>query len=134
MDHKDGPFENTMMAALDMEIVEAVPERVVMRMPVGPKVHQPYGMLHGGATVALAETAASLGTAQHIDPATQSAVGMEINANHVSSVRSGFVRAEATVLHKGRTSMVWDIKVRAEESGKLVCVSRCTVAIVARRG
>ena len=122
VEHKGGPLENTMMEALEMEVVSAEPQRVVMRMPVGPKVHQPYGMLHGGASVALAESAASLGTAGNI--------GMEINANHLRPVKDGFVVAEATVLHKGRSSMVWDIKVREERTGKLVCVSRCTVAIV----
>lgn len=127
------PFENTMMEALDMVIVEATPERVVMRMPVGPKVHQPYGLLHGGASVALAETAASFATALNIDPQTQWAVGLEINANHLRSKRDGFVVAEATPIHRGRTSMVWDIRIRGEEDGKLVCVSRCTVAVVPRR-
>lgn len=127
------PFENTMMEALEMTIVEATPERVVMRMPVGPKVHQPYGLLHGGASVALAETAASFATALNIDPHTRWAVGLEINANHLRSRRDGFVVAEATPIHRGRTSMVWDIRIRGEDDGKLVCISRCTVAIVPRR-
>jgi uncharacterized protein (TIGR00369 family) len=126
-------LENTMMEALGMEIVQLEPERVVMRMPVGPKVHQPYGLLHGGASVALAESAASLGTALNIDLETQRAVGLEINANHVRSKRDGHVVAEATVLHKGRSSMVWDIKIRNEKD-ELVCVSRCTVAILPRNG
>jgi uncharacterized protein (TIGR00369 family) len=133
MDTTDGPLQNTMMEALGMEMVCAEPERVVMRMPVGPKVHQPYGLLHGGASVALAESAASLGTAGNIDLATHRPVGMEINANHLRPVKDGWVVAEATVLHKGRTSMVWDIKIRDEQKGRLVCVSRCTVAIVPLR-
>ncbi|MBI5544214.1 MAG: hotdog fold thioesterase [Deltaproteobacteria bacterium] len=132
MDHTGTPFEGTMMEALDMEMVEARPDRVVMRLPVGPKVRQPYGVLHGGASVVLAESAASFGTALNIDPKTQWAVGMEINANHLRSVRGGSVTAEATPIHKGRSSMVWDIRIR-DDAGRLVCISRCTVAIVPRR-
>jgi len=126
------PFESSLMQALDMEIVEARPERVVMRMPVGPKVQQPYGFLHGGASVALAESAASIGTALNIDLAKQWPMGMEINANHLRSKRGGAVLAHATPLHKGHTSMVWDIRIRDEED-LLLCVARCTVAIVPRR-
>jgi len=132
MDDKGIPLKNTMIEFLGIEVVEAGPEKVVLRMPVGPRVHQPYGLLHGGASVALAETAASMGTVLNIDRERQQAVGLEINANHVRSVRDGFVIAEATVLHRGRTSMVWDIKVRSAE-GKLVSVARCTVAIVPKR-
>ena len=125
-------FENTMMEALDMQVVEASADRVVVKMPVGPKVHQPFGLLHGGASVALAETAASLGTALAIDLTTHAAVGLEINANHLRSKREGVITAEATPLYRGKSTMIWDIRVR-DEDGKLVCVSRCTMAIVARR-
>ncbi len=130
--HRGTPLENTMMEALDIEVLEATPHRVVMKMPVGPKVQQPYGVLHGGASVALAESAASIGTALNVDPETQWAVGMEINANHLRPQRGGAVTAEATPLHKGATSMVWDVRIKNEQ-GKLVCVSRCTVAIVRKR-
>ncbi len=132
MDYKGTALANTMMEFLGISIVEMSPEKVVMKMPVGPKVHQPQGLLHGGASVALAESAASIGTSLNIDGETQSAVGLEINANHVRSERAGSVTAEATPLHRGRSSMVWDIKIRNDE-GKLVCVSRCTVAIVPKR-
>ena len=132
MDYKDGPFEGTMMEALGMEVVEVSPERVVMRMPVGPAARQPYGLLHGGASVALAESAASVGTALQIDHEKQWAVGMEINANHLRSVREGSVTAEATPIHRGGTSMVWDVRLK-DDRGRLVCVSRCTVAIVPKR-
>ncbi len=132
MDDKGTSLESTMMEFLGIEIVEMGAEKVVMKMPVGPKVHQPYGLLHGGASVALAESAASLGTALNVDPETQWAVGLEINANHIRSVREGWVTAEATPLHRGRSSMVWDIRIRNDE-GKLVCVSRCTVAIIPKR-
>ncbi len=132
MGHKGTPLENTMMEFLGISIVEMSPEKVVMKMPVGPKVHQPYGLLHGGASIALAESAASLGTSLNIDRETQWAVGLEINANHIRSERTGWVTAEATPLHRGRSSMVWDIKIRNDD-GKLVCVSRCTVAIIPKR-
>ena len=124
--------EGTMLHALGMEVLECGPGRVVMRMPVGPAVHQHYGVLHGGASVALAESAASIGTAMNIDRDTQWAVGLEINANHVRAVRGGDVTAVATPLHKGRTSMVWDIRITDAEQ-RLVCISRCTVAIVPAR-
>lgn len=125
-------MRNTLMETLDIKAVELTPDRVVMTMPVEPKTHQPWGMLHGGASVVLAETAASYGSFLSVDQTTQIAVGMEINANHMRSVRSGIVTATAVPLHKGRTSMVWDIKITDEED-RLICVSRCTVAIVTKR-
>jgi 1,4-dihydroxy-2-naphthoyl-CoA hydrolase len=126
-------LQNTLMEHLGIEAVEMSAQRVVMKMPVGPRVHQPHGLLHGGASVALAESAASIGTVLGVDRRTHSAVGMEINANHLRPVREGWVTAEAVPLHRGRTSMVWDVRIR-DDRGRLVCVSRCTVAIVARRG
>ncbi|MGC4121047.1 MAG: PaaI family thioesterase [Myxococcales bacterium] len=126
-------IEGTMMEALGMEFVEYRPDRVVVRMPVGPKVHQPFGLLHGGASVALAETAASFGTGLNVDLTTHSPVGSEITASHVRPVKDGFVVATATVLHKGRTSMVWHIRVETEAERKLVCVSQCRVSIVPNR-
>lgn len=125
-------MRNTLMETLDIKAVELTPDRVVMTMPVEPKTHQPWGMLHGGASVVLAETAASYGSFLSVDQETQIAVGMEINANHMRSVRSGIVTATAVPLHKGRTSMVWDIKITDDED-RLICVSRCTVAIVTKR-
>lgn len=125
-------YDNTLAGALGITYEELSEDRVVMKMPVGPKTWQPYGLLHGGASVALAETAASVGTAINIDQETQQAVGLEINANHVKGKRDGTVTAVATPLHKGRTTMVWDIKI-SDEAGQLICVSRCTVAIVPKR-
>ncbi|HEY3448215.1 MAG TPA: hotdog fold thioesterase [Myxococcales bacterium] len=133
MDDHGMKLEGTMMEALGMEFVEYRADRVVVRMPVGPKVHQPFGLLHGGASVALAETAASFGTGLNVDLATHSPVGSEITASHVRPVKDGFVVATATVLHKGRTSMVWQIRIETEADRKLVCVSQCRVSIVERR-
>ncbi|MDA8200708.1 MAG: hotdog fold thioesterase [Thermaerobacter sp.] len=117
---------------LGIVFVEARPDRVVATMPVSPRVHQPFGLLHGGASVVLAESAASVGTWLNCDPATERAVGIEINANHVRAKRTGTLTAEALPLHRGRTTMVWDIRIRDEQE-RLVCVARCTVARVAVR-
>ena len=123
--------KTTLISTLDIEYVEITLDKVVLKMPVGPKTWQPYGLLHGGASVVLAETAASVATAVNIDNEKYAAVGMEINANHIRSKRTGFVTAIATPLHKGRTSMIWDIKI-TDEDGKLICVSRCTMAVISK--
>jgi len=119
----------TLLSTLDIEIVEMTQDRVVARMPVGPKVHQPFGLLHGGASVALAETAASLAGWQHVDQNTQRVVGVEINANHLRGKRDGMVTAVATPLHIGRLTHVWEVRI-SDEQNRLVCISRCTLAIV----
>lgn len=124
--------DQTLIGTLDMEYVELTRDRVVMTMPVGPKTWQPAGILHGGASVALAETAATIATAINIDPTKFNPVGMEINANHIRSLTDGVVTATATPLHKGRTTMVWDIKL-TDENEKLICISRCTMAVIPKR-
>ncbi|MBS7344750.1 MAG: hotdog fold thioesterase [Caryophanon sp.] len=126
------PLEETLIGTLGMEFQEVTKERVICTMPVDGRTRQPVGLLHGGASVALAETVASIGSMLHIDPRTQFAAGLEINANHVRSVREGIVTATATPLHIGRTTLVWDIQI-TNEQGKLICVSRCTVAIGQQR-
>jgi uncharacterized protein (TIGR00369 family) len=125
-------LDQTLIGALGITLEEITPERVVCKMPVGPKTIQPLGLLHGGASVALAETAASIGAAANINPETHFTAGLEINANHIRGKRDGEVTATATPLHKGRTTMVWDIKITDEEN-KLICVSRCTMAVVAKK-
>ncbi|WP_257348303.1 PaaI family thioesterase [Pseudalkalibacillus decolorationis] len=124
--------KHTLIEALEIEYVELTPDRVVMTMPVGPKTRQPAGILHGGASVALAETVASIATVINIDPEKFNPVGMEINANHIRSKTDGVVNATATPFHKGRTTMVWDIKI-TDEDGQLICISRCTMAVIAKR-
>jgi 1,4-dihydroxy-2-naphthoyl-CoA hydrolase len=125
-------MQETMVGLLGIEMKEMSPEKVVATMPVDSRTHQPFGLLHGGASVVLAETVASMGTWNLIDQENQAAVGLEINANHIRAKRDGMVTAIATPLHKGRTTMVWDIKIVDEEE-KLICVSRCTVAIVKKK-
>ena len=119
----------TLLTTLGIEIVEASRERVVGRMPVGPKVHQPFGLLHGGASVALAETVASTAGLMQVDREKETVVGLEINANHLRGKRDGVLTAIATPLHVGRKTHVFDVRI-TDEQGKLVCVSRCTLAVV----
>lgn len=101
-------------------------------MPVDHRTKQPYGLLHGGASVALAETLGSVGSALVIDPEHFICVGQEINANHIRSARSGQVTGTATPIHLGATSHVWEIRIH-DEQDKLVCVSWLTVAILKKR-
>ncbi|WP_090821207.1 PaaI family thioesterase [Paenibacillus sp. yr247] len=124
--------QNTAIRTLGIEFMELTPDRVVMTMPVGPASHQPAGILHGGASVLLAETAASIASEINIDKQKYAAVGLEINANHLKSKRDGIVTAVATPLHKGRKTMVWDIKI-SDEDNHMICISRCTVAIIDKR-
>ena len=116
---------------LGIEIIEMTPERVVATMPVDDRTRQPFGILHGGASVALAETVASLGAVMNVDLEKASAVGLEVNANHLRAKREGTVRATATPFHVGRSTQVWDIRI-VDEEGRSVCVSRCTLAVVPR--
>ncbi|WDL96156.1 hotdog fold thioesterase [Alicyclobacillus sp. ALC3] len=123
--------KGTLLEALGIDIVELTADRVVATMPVGPATRQPYGILHGGASVALAETVASFGAAANVDSQKYAPVGLEINANHIRSKRDGVVTAVATPLHRGRTTMVWQIEIK-DEAERLICVSRCTMAVVPR--
>jgi 1,4-dihydroxy-2-naphthoyl-CoA hydrolase len=122
-------LENTIMGTLQIEITEYTPERVVARMPVTPRTHQPFGLMHGGVSVVIAETVASAGSYQFIDAARQRAVGLEINANHIRSVSQGIVTAVGSPVHVGRRTLVWDIRIY-DEAEKLVCISRCTMSII----
>ncbi|MFC6037884.1 hotdog fold thioesterase [Paenisporosarcina macmurdoensis] len=123
------PLEETIIGLLGIEFGEMTKDRVTATMPVNSSTHQPYGHLHGGASVVLAESVASFGTLNLIDQETETAVGLEINANHIRGKKDGIVTAIGTPLHRGRTTMVWDIKI-VDENEKLICVSRCTMAIV----
>ena len=116
---------------LGIEIIELTRQRVVATMPVDDRTRQPFGILHGGASVALAETVASLGAVMNVDLEKASAVGLEINANHLRAKRDGLVRATATPFHVGRSTQVWDVRIVDEEE-RPVCISRCTLAVVPR--
>ena len=123
------PMEETIIGLLGIEFVEMTKERVTATMPVNSSTHQPYGQLHGGVSVVLAESVASFGTLNLLDQENETAVGLEINANHIRGKKDGIVTAIGTPLHRGRKTMVWDIKIVDEEE-KLICVCRCTMAIV----
>jgi 1,4-dihydroxy-2-naphthoyl-CoA hydrolase len=120
--------KGTAVEALGIEFEVTTPERVVATMPVDNRTRQPFGLLHGGASVLLAETVASV-AGQLNAPEGMMAVGMEINANHLRPKRDGIVRGTATPIHVGRSSSIWSIEV-ADEAGKLICISRCTIAFV----
>ena len=124
--------KGTMNDFLGIEFTEIGKDYLRAKMPVNEKTRQAYGILHGGASVALAETLGSIASSLVLNPATHYCVGMEINANHIRSVGEGFVHGVASPLHLGRQSHVWDIKI-ADDQGKLVCVSRLTVAILAKK-
>jgi 1,4-dihydroxy-2-naphthoyl-CoA hydrolase len=118
-------------ATLGIVLTELTPERVVATMPVDDRTRQPFGLLHGGASVALAETVASLGGTMNVDLERFAVVGVEINANHIRAKRDGTVTGTATPIHVGRSTQVWEIRI-VDEDDRAVCVSRCTLAVVPR--
>ncbi|WP_318248054.1 hotdog fold thioesterase [Novosphingobium huizhouense] len=128
-DYLRGSFKTAMPGFLGIEYVSIDDTSLTLRMPVTEKVHQPFGRLHGGASVVLAETAGSMAAAFCVDPEKFACVGMEINANHIRPVRDGFVYATATAESIGRTTQVWSIRIR-DEAERLVCISRLTVAVI----
>jgi 1,4-dihydroxy-2-naphthoyl-CoA hydrolase len=121
-------LKNTLIGTLGIEVTHIEAGKVIATMPVDERTRQPFGLLHGGASVALAETVASIGAFELVDKETEGVAGLEINANHVRPITEGTVTAIGTVLHQGRTTMVWDIKI-TDEQDRLICVSRCTMAI-----
>lgn len=125
IDRADGTLAKT----LGIEMLEISKDRLTARMPVDGRTKQPFGLLHGGASVALAESLASVGAWLNVDEKKYAVVGMEINANHIRAVRDGWVVGEALPIHKGAKTQIWEIKIRTE-SGKLTCISRCTLAVI----
>ncbi|MFW5854827.1 MAG: hotdog fold thioesterase [Thermodesulfobacteriota bacterium] len=123
--------DNTLVEVLGIQFVEAGPDYLKAVMPVDHRTHQPFGMLHGGASVALAETMGSVGALHCVNPETHFCVGLEINANHVRSVRSGIVTGLAEPLHVGRTTQLWEIRI-TDSADRLICISRLTMAVLAR--
>lgn len=122
-------IENTLLEALGIEVTHIENGKVIATMPVDGRTRQPFGILHGGASVALAETVASVGAYELVDKEVEAVAGQEINANHVRPKNEGVVTAVGTVLHQGRSSQVWDIKI-TDEQNRLICVSRCTMAVI----
>lgn len=119
----------TINSLLDIRIEAAGDDWLSASMPVDELTHQPYGILHGGASVVLAETVGSIASYQCIDTSRYYCVGLDINANHLRAVRSGRVTAVAKAVHLGRTTHVWDIRLH-DDAGNQTCISRLTMAIV----
>ncbi|MGD7046264.1 hotdog fold thioesterase [Jeotgalibacillus proteolyticus] len=129
MDHNE---KGTLLEALGIEIISIEKGEVVATMPVDERTRQPFGFLHGGASVALAETVASYGSVALINLETHTCFGLEINANHIKAKKEGMVTARAKTIHTGRTTMVWEVKI-VDEQEQLLCISRCTVAVVEKK-
>lgn len=124
--------KGTMSEHLSIVWKEAGDDFLVATMPVDHRTTQPYGLLHGGASCVLAETIGSVGSAMVIDPAMYQCVGIEINANHIRSVKEGLVTGTARPVHLGKNTHVWDIRITDKED-KLICISRLTVAVIKRK-
>jgi 1,4-dihydroxy-2-naphthoyl-CoA hydrolase len=131
LEHLNAIHRETLSGFLDMEFVAVSAEQLIMRMPVTDKVKQPFGIVHGGATVALCETVASIGTYLGIDRDRFYTVGLEINCNHIRQTRTGHLTATARPVHRGRATWVWEIHVRNDD-GQLAAISRCTMAVVSK--
>lgn len=122
---------NTLLEQLEIVFTEVGNDYLVATMPVDHRTHQPFGLLHGGASVVLAESLGSSAANCCLDMAAEYAVGLEINANHLRSVRSGKVTGTTRPLHIGRRTQVWETRIE-DEAGRLACVSRLTMAVVPR--
>jgi 1,4-dihydroxy-2-naphthoyl-CoA hydrolase len=125
--------KNTLVEHIDIRFTDIGDDYIAGTMPVDSRTHQPFGLLHGGATVVLAETLGSSAANCCLDLSTHYAVGLEINTNHLRSVRSGRVKATARPIHIGRSTQVWEIRTE-DEGGKLTAISRLTMAVVPRQG
>lgn len=124
----NGICKGTLMETLNIEYVDVGDNFLIAKMPVGPKVYQPDGVLHGGATVALAESVGSAASYIFLDRNKYAVRGIEIAANHVKGVKEGFVYARASILHKGRTTQLWEIRVTNEEGA---LISNCKLTTIA---
>ncbi|MBK9732509.1 MAG: hotdog fold thioesterase [Chitinophagaceae bacterium] len=123
---------NSMQQHVGIEFTEAGDDFLKATMPVDYRTKQPMGLLHGGASVVLAESLGSVASVLCIDSTTQTVVGLEINANHIKTARDGFVTGIAKPIHLGRSTQVWEIKIYNEQE-KLICISRITNAILERK-
>jgi len=124
--------KNTLMEVLEIEYTDIGDDFVKAKMPVSPKVHQPMGLLHGGANAALAESVGSLGSYVILNDPDLAVVGIEVNANHIKSVRDGHVYADGRLLHKGKKTHVWEIKIH-NKLGELLSVCRLTNMILSKK-
>lgn len=123
--------KNTLMETLEIRFTDAGPDFLVAQMPVNSRVHQPMGLLHGGASVALAESVGSAASMLYANPETEEVRGIEISANHLRAKREGVVTGTAKIIHKGKTIHLWEIRITDEE-GKLVCLCKLTNIVLPR--
>jgi len=124
--------KNTMAESIGIEFTAIGPDYLEARMPVDARTHQPFGLLHGGASVALAETLGSVAASCCVDQSRQFCVGLEINANHIRGVREGFVRGTTRAIHVGKKTQVWEIRI-VDDQDQLVCISRITMAVLDKK-
>ena len=124
-------FHDTMMSVLGIEITDFSESYVSGKMPVDNRTKQPFGLLHGGASAAFAETLGSIGAGKHVDLEEYSVVGVELNSSHLKAVKTGWVFGKATPIRVGRTIQVWGIDIKNQEDD-LVCKSRLTLAVIKR--
>lgn len=132
LEHLNALSKNTMAEVIGIEFTGIGEDYLEARMPVDSRTHQPLGLLHGGASVALAETMGSVAAICCVDRQKQYCVGLDINANHVRAVRSGFVKGITRPLHIGKKTHVWEIRIE-NENGELVCISRITMAVMDKK-
>lgn len=128
----NGLSRNTMLEQIGIEFTAAGEDFIEATMPVDRRTHQPFGLLHGGASVALAETLGSVAASCCLDHDRQFCVGLEINANHIRGVRQGYVKGTAKPVHIGKKTQVWEIRI-VNEADELVCISRITMAVLDKK-
>lgn len=124
--------QNTLVDHLGIEVIELGEDYLVAKMPVDHRTHQPMGLLHGGASVVLAETIGSIAASLSVNQKLQHCVGLEVNANHVKSVKSGFVFGRTKSIHLGKGTQIWEINITNEQD-ELVCISRLTMAVIDKK-
>ena len=124
---------NTLMETLEIEYIDAGEGSLTAKMPVNSRVHQPMGLLHGGASVALAESVGSAASMLFVNPEKSEVRGIEISANHVRAKREGMVTATARIMHQGRSVHLWEIKI-TDEAGKLISICKLTNMVLPKKG
>lgn len=132
LDTLNGLSRNTMAETIGIEFTAIGPDYLEAKMPVDRRTHQPFGLLHGGASVALAETLGSVAASCCVDMKRQFCVGLEINANHIRGVQTGYVKGNTKPLHIGKKTQVWEIRITNEKE-ELVCISRITMAVLDKK-
>ena len=124
--------KNTMAETIGIEFTAFGPDYLEAKMPVDARTHQPFGLLHGGASVALAETLGSVAATCCVDTSRQFCVGLEINANHIRGVREGYVKGTTRPIHIGKKTQVWEIRI-VNDNEELICISRITLAVLDKK-